>query len=402
MYTPMVISGADKMVENIVKPEYTVLPGFKEVDEEVMDYFRTHDLDFCPPISTRPSIEGYIRSVFDTDGRLIICRVSGKIVAAMGIGLNHPTWKYYYHYVSVDAPYRRLGLANSMLQIAIGIFKEHGARRIVVGTWSTNQASNPNFKKNGFVHIETITNERGGGVHSRNYTKVLHPLGFNRPVTSLGIAGLSGTFSTGNFIRTVAGIPLFQSKEYDQLPFMVINDPPVTAADNQGSDETENRVLSRVMDVSGIFCRNKISHLVVLSYSLPRPLSGLFAGSTMEVIHLVDVCLKLISGLPFTWLLIADRDTYAKGVFSHYGIHDPEEAQIERISRIIVEVQSGASASFYSNEMAEFAKSRDCNGLILACTDLHGMFGFYQQYQEVAIMDPLLELMLHLEAARKC
>ena len=386
--------------EDACHESYTVLSEFMEVDEEVIAFFAKHDEEFYPSISSRSSVVEYIRSIFGTAGRLIVCHIHGKIVGIIGIGLNHPAWKYYYQYISVDAQYRRRGIAGKLLELALQIFKEHGATRIVVRTWSSNKASRGNFHKHGFIHFDTLANDRGAGVHSCFYTKVLSPLQLEKPLSFLGLIGGMGTFATGNFVKTLSCIPRSTPKEQSLMPFLVINDPTIPDRTEAIYQNTVAEVVSKVEKSINRADQRQLSHLAILCFTFHPFIPLLRLRRGIEVINLIDLCSRLLGQPGRRWLLVATLGTYKTNPFCSLPVLTPADPQKERIHQIILEIKSGACPSCYRDELIAVAKNNDCNALVLGCTDLHGMFGFYQQYQGVTVLDPLLELALHLETVR--
>lgn len=158
---------------------YRVLQSGAEVNESVLAHFARNDAAFYPPLSHRGNLlPAYVQSIFQADGRVIVCQHQQRVVAAMGICLNHPDWKHYLKYMAVDEEYRRQGLPEKMLAIATGLFREAGARSIAAITWSTNAASQGFFRKHGFFQTDTLWNARGHGIHTCVFVKVLAPLAF--------------------------------------------------------------------------------------------------------------------------------------------------------------------------------------------------------------------------------
>ena len=379
---------------------YYVLADFSEVDEEVIHHFKKHDADFYPCISSRSSIIDYIRSVFDIDGRLIICSVSSKIVAIMGIGLNHPTWKFYYQYISIDASYRRKGIADTLLEKAIEIFLDHGATRIIARTWSSNKTSQQHFRKHQFIHFDTIMDDRSKGIHSNYFTKVLSPLRLEKPLTFLGLIGGMGTFATGNFIKTLSAIPRYIAKEQHLMPFLVVNDPSIPDRTEYIYQDRVGDVVSKVNESINRADQRQLSHLVILCFTFHPFINQLRVRKEIEIINLIDTCARLMPGSAQRCMLIATKGAYRLNTFGSLAVQIPGDDQQERIHNIILEIKSGACPPHFKNEIIALAKNNACNSIILGCTDLHGMFGFNQQYEDVTIFDPLLELALHLETIR--
>lgn len=182
MYLPMALSTSDSphsVGQAALIPVFTyrILQSYTDVNEDILAHFAKNNAAFYPPLSDRGgSLSDYVQSIFRANGRLVVCQANHRIVAATGISLNHPDWEYYFQYMSVDEDYRRQGLQQKMLAIAIRLFREAGATKIVTRTWSTNHASQGFFRKHGFIQSNTIFNDRGNGVHTYVFIKILAPL----------------------------------------------------------------------------------------------------------------------------------------------------------------------------------------------------------------------------------
>lgn len=379
-----------------------VIDRREDMNGEVLAFITRFDATFYPPLSSRGSIDAYIDSLFAMNARFIICSNGASLIGLAGICLNHSIWKYSYQYMAVDEAYRLRGVPGILLEEAYRIFREHGAVRFVGRTWSTNAASIQHFRKYGFIHFDTVMDDRGAGIHTFYFTKIIQPLSFGNEVKLLGMIGGMGTFATGNFIRSLSGIPQATPREQDMLSYVVINEatvPDRLSYIREGRTAELTDSLIRALDTIN---QDRLSHLLVLCFTVHPFIDRLPVQPNVEVINLVTISHVLIGAEPATrWLLVAARGSYSMELMSREQLVYPSAGETDRIHDIIFDIKKGIDPAYYKEEIAAIARNNQCTGLLLGCTDLHGMYGFSQQYEGIRVLDPLAELIFHLHDARK-
>jgi aspartate racemase len=381
---------------------FRIVENQSQVTDEIINHFQKNDDDFYPPISNRQSIAAYINSIFEMNGKLITGYIDDTLIAVVGFCLNHPKWKNYYQYIAIDKSYRKQRIATAILDKADEYFIQNGAKRVVVRTWSTNQVSQNLLAGRGFIHFETIIDDRGKGIHSYYYTKLLNPFQLKNKIEFLGIVGGMGTYSTGNFIKTISAIPRLVTKEQHLLPFVVINDPTIP-------DRTEyiyaNRVedlITKITSVVSLIDQQKISHIVFVCFTFHPFIQQVPLQKHVERINLLDV-IKYLIAAEKKYFLIATKGTYLINSFKEIGnnIIIPGDEQKDEIHSIIMNIKSGVDVHYYKNRFIELAKSNQCDAIILGCTDLHNIFEFDRINNGIEIIDPLEELAFIIEAQRR-
>ena len=383
-----------------MEPIFSVIDSPGQMTEEVIRHFEQHDEKFVPSLSSRNGIHGYIASIFEMNGRLILCHIDHKLVAVMGFGLDHPEWKTYYQYIAVDKEYQSLGLPRKLTDVGDEISLAHGETRIVARTWSTNLVMIRFFSLQGYVHFKTIYDDRGKGVHTLFFTKLIRQPEFRQPVSRLAIIGGMGTYSTGNFIKTLTSIPRSTRKEQNLLPFILLNEPSIP-------DRTECILEDRVKDfidkVNETICLanpTDVSHIVFLCFTLHPYIDQLALHESIEKISLINIIGRLMEKAEGKTILIATKGTYFNSPFYNFGFVLPDDTDREAIHAVIMQIKSGADPEYYKDQITSYASKYGCTRMVLGCTDLHGMFGSSRKYKGIDIVDPLFELVLLLATAR--
>src|SRR5215217_8189566 len=269
---------------------FSIIEQKQDLIADVTAFITKYDQAFYPPISSRTSIEYYIGTLFAMDGRLIICRDHDEVTGIAAICLNHPQWKFTYQYVLVDEAYRRMGIPGMLLDKAYSIFSDHGATRIVSRTWSANQASICHFKKYGFIHFDTVMNDRGPGMHSYYYAKVLQPVVFRNPVSLLGMLGGMGTFATGNFIRTLSGIPHDVLQEQEMFSYVIVNAATIPDRLTYIHEGRTDELVKSMNNALTAINQERLSQLLVLCFTVHPFIKQLSLVPNVELIDLVDFC----------------------------------------------------------------------------------------------------------------
>jgi aspartate racemase len=384
-----------------MQPEFSVIDSPEQIVPEVIEHFQRHDDKFFPPLSTRGGVSGYISSLFSMDGRLLLCYISGKLVGVMGFGFNHPEWSTYFQYIAIDQEYQGKGLPQKMVNKGIEMAVAKGETRVVARTWSTNLVMLRFFSLQGFIHFDTLYNDRGEGVHTLLFSKVIVAPEWKIPVQRVGVIGGMGTYSTGNFIRTLTGIPRSTKKEQNLLPFVLVNEPSIPDRTESILNDRMPDVISKVNEAIERTNPAGISHILFLCFTLHPYMDQLHIRSGIEKINLISIIGRMMKHNTRKTLLVATKGTYVNRLFYNFGFVFPQEDHREEIHAIIMEIKSGADPAYYKNRIAGYAQAYDCGSLVLGCTDLHGMFGFSRQYHAITIIDPLLELTFLLEAGRQ-
>jgi|GEM_PF-1629130 len=373
-----------------------VIQAFNDITEDIFLFVNEHDGDYYPPISSRQSQEAYVQSLFDKEGRLLSCYVDGALAGIMGLRMDHPLWKYYYQFTTIDYKYRGAGIAQLLLSAAEKICREDGASQIFSRTWSTNLVSQNTMLRLGFAHIHTVTDDRGKGIHTYYFVKSLADFALEKPLSCLGIIGGMGTYATGNLITTLSSLRP-RRKEQTLMPFIVMNDPSIPDRTQYILENRGHELTARINETLEMVNQNAISHLFVSCFTIHPFLKGINLADHVELIDLVTFTKKLAVMSKRKWLLVATMGTYLMNSFEDERIINPSEEQIKRVHDIIYEIKMRIPPSYYKEELVAIAKSNNCDGIILGCTELHRAFGFEKMYEGVEILDPQLDLALFLE-----
>ena len=106
------------------------------------------------------SAEGYARflrsQLNKKDVVVFVAERAGAVVGYVYAGIEPASWKElrdtagFIHDVAVEDSSRRLGIASSLVDAAIGWLREHGAPRVVLWTAQQNPAAQELFDRLGF------------------------------------------------------------------------------------------------------------------------------------------------------------------------------------------------------------------------------------------------------------
>jgi len=150
------------------------------------------DKEFIPPLSSRHSttesdlsgkyvsekgIEEYYEKIKNQS--VLLCRENGKIVGFMSFILNHSVTVndsridcLYLSTLIVSENHRRKHIAREMYD---KLLKKYGKKtNIITRTWSTNKEHTSLLHRLGFALLESITDDRGQGIDTVYYGKMLH------------------------------------------------------------------------------------------------------------------------------------------------------------------------------------------------------------------------------------
>jgi RimJ/RimL family protein N-acetyltransferase len=328
--------------------EYNIIKDYNDIANDVFDFFETHEADFCPPLSTRAAtVREYILSVFDFDWRIATCHHNGKLIGAMGINLNHSRWKHYYQLIAIEYEYRRDGIAQVLVDMCNKLLIENGVQRVIARTSSPNIASQNLLLKNGFIHFDTLLNDKGPGLHSYFYSKCFkNKEQLNGTDISLQLNINPFTFS--NITQTIAKIPRLVKEP------LSVNVTVCTAISSLQATTQKNETISVHL------------HEVVKKISF-----------------LVDDKKK--------WLVVTDVAAPLADEVKKKNYVFADETLQQKIQASFTEIRRGTEVVFYANDFIQFAKSNNCNGLLLIAPELHGMFKFERMQDDVEIFDVLLE-----------
>ena len=115
------------------------------------------DKDFNPPLAGRLNIDTWIRKIYER-GVTIVLELDGIYIGCLLFYANDQIdRKAYIAYLVVDGNYRRLGLADLMLESCISISKNLGMRSVSV--YTNNPGALELYMKNGFTVIGQEVNE---------------------------------------------------------------------------------------------------------------------------------------------------------------------------------------------------------------------------------------------------
>ena len=143
--------------------------------------------EFKPPINQRTENDLYVEYLFGyglyaveqfgdepRNGVVVMAKLGYKTVG-LAACLEHIE-KYdgaYLICTMVLPEYRRIGIANMLMEARLKILGAKGVKRVSVTTWSTNLASIANLEKAGFEIVKTIPNERGPSIDGMVLSKYL-------------------------------------------------------------------------------------------------------------------------------------------------------------------------------------------------------------------------------------
>lgn len=376
---------------NISNLQIFKVDHLESVSKDIISCFSNVDNDFYPPISQRVSIESYIETIFNNKGILLVCKEEDRIAGVLALVFDHPQWHYCIQFLGVTESFRKKGIGQCLMDRAFQLLHEVGADRVVLRTWSTNAASIHLHLRNGFMIFDKVFNDRGEGVHTFYFAKSLLTDEIKKPVTRLGILGGMGSFSTGNFIKTLTSINRQMDKEQDCLPFILNNEPSIPSRTHMdefnGSEELTHSILKALIQ----FDSADLSHLILLCFTLYPFIKDLPFTGNPEFTNLVSFTNHVVKRMPGKWMQVSTLSTYHSEIFCDGGVYYPKDSDKVRIQQIIDEIKMGMEPQHFKDEMINIAKQNNCDGLLLACTDLHGMYGHDKSYQSIHILDPLLE-----------
>ena len=387
------------MIQTAYKVE--VVTELSSVSAAVMDFFVAQDADFYPPISQRTSMQAYVASIMQPDGALIVASDADRVIGIAGLTFEHPRFRYFIQYVATDSSYRKQGIAHLLFDKAFTLLQKRGADRVTIRTWSANQRSQQLFSSTGFILYDKVFNDRGEGIHSYYFGKSFLTGYLKQQPECIGILGGMGSFSTGNFIRTLTGTNKRMQGDSDSLSFVLVNDPAIP---DRSKSIRENKVPEMTAAVNTAIEKimaGEVSHLLLLCFTLHPFIDRLKIPGRTELIDLVDFTRQAISGSGDQWMLAATLSSYEMDHFSAAEIHFPRYEDRQRIQDMISSIKTGLDPVHYKKELAAIAHENGCSGVVLGCTDLHGMFGYDKTYDDVHVFDPLIELAFLLEAKRK-
>ncbi|SJZ92819.1 GNAT family N-acetyltransferase [Sediminibacterium ginsengisoli] len=378
-----------------------VITDLDSVSTAVMDFFHAQDTDFYPPISQRIEMHAYIASIMQPDGALIIASDADRVIGIVGLTFAHPRFRYFIQYVATDPSYRRQGIAHLLFDKAFALLQERGADRVTIRTWSANQRSQQLFTSTGFILYDKVFNDRGEGVHSYYFGKSFLTGYLKQEPERIGILGGMGSFSTGNFIKTLTGTNKRMQGDSDSLSFLLVNEPAIP---DRSTSIRENKVGEMTQIVNAAIEKitaGGVSHLMLLCFTLHPFINRLKIPAGTELIDLVDFTRETAAQSGDKWMLAATLSSYAMDHFSAADIVLPREEDRQRIQDMISEIKTGTDPVHYKKELAAIAGENGCSGIVLGCTDLHGMYGYDKAFDGIHVLDPLTELAFMLESKRK-
>lgn len=363
-------------------------PGPEDI--RIHDFIAQNDNDFYPPIAARRDLTEFVQSVYDHNGKYVICYCNDEIVGLTSIYLNHPSFITYYHYVAVDKEFRHKGVATSLYNYVHDICREHGVQRAIVKTWSTNKTSQGMFNKHGFFHLDTIEDDRSPGIHTYFFAKSFSDTWFREPLKRLAVIGSNESYALGYIAKTISSIPRSNSFNYIPLPVAIISASFSLSQGSKGQDKDEN--IKRFNDVVADLERNGVSHLFVIdSYNYPFIDIGSI-NTKVEILDLAAITKGLVNARNKKCLLVAVDIRASIDFFDIENVQIPGYNDSKRISEIINEIRAGyVSPAYYKHEIATIALLNDCNCLLLGSVELHTMFGTDKRYNGVEIFDPWME-----------
>jgi aspartate racemase len=257
------------------------------------------------------------------------------------------------------------------------------------------------LQANGFIHTETVYNDRGPGVHTYYYTKTFITDKFiDKSIRCLGIIGGMGTYGTGLFIKTLSYIPRTIEREQQLQHFVLVNDPTVPNRIEYITQRREGELVVTLEQTLEQLNQQMVSHLVFLCFTIHPYLKYLNIADNVSLINLVDVTRHALQQSDKRWLLAATEITYELNDFGA-NVVIPGSDDSRRIQEIILEVKKGVvEPGYYGDELIGIAKRNNCKGIVLGCTDIHHMYGFDKIRDGVELFDPQIELALAVESSR--
>ncbi len=359
---------------------YKVISSPGDHDKDIIDFLRENDDDFYPPIAARKDLTLFVQNVYDEDGKYFVCYAeNGVIVALTTLLTNHPQFLYYYQYIAVDKNFRGKGIGSILYDKVTEQCYKDGTLRAIVKTWSLNLRSQSMFRKHGFIHSETIEDDRSKGIHSLFFIKSFSGIKFEHPLKNLCIVGAG--FGLINFSRLLFEI----TREGEPLSFVTVNDPDYGGHLIQKLSANEMQ----------------LSHMIftdLLQYTLPENIN---AGINIEVPDLLGITKALLAKSPKKWMLVGKNAAKLVDVINADNVAIPGKDSINRIDEIINDMERGnTKPAYHKEDLTEIVIAHGCNGLLLGSVELHTMFGFDRSYKGVEIFDVFLEIAIIIQNAR--
>jgi L-amino acid N-acyltransferase YncA len=370
-------------------------------DQDIRAFIAENDNDFYPPIAARRSLTEFVQSVYEHNGKYVVCFFDGRIIGLTSIYLTHPAFITYYHYVAIDKAFRHKGIGTALYNYVHDICRENGVQRAIVKTWSTNQTSQAMFKKHGFFHLDTIEDDRSPGIHTYFFTKYFYDIFLQRPLMRLAITGSIDNYSMGRFAKTMSSIPKTTYNGQSPIPFTVVSDPFEPFLTGYKGPDSKIASTERFNDLLQSLEQNGVSHLLFLDgYNYPF-VDYQRIKTNIEILDLAALTKKLVNARDKKCLLIASDISASIEFFDVANIQIPGQTDSKRINAIIDEIKAGKVApAYYKHEIATIALLNDCNAVLLGSAELHTMFGFDKIYNEIEVFDPWIEIALAIQSSR--
>ena len=359
-------------------------------DIRIHDFIAENDNDFYPPIAARRDLTEFVQSVYDHNGKYVLCYCGDTIVGLTSIYLNHPSFITYYHYVAVNRDFRHKGIATALYNKVHEICKESGVQRAIVKTWSTNKTSQGMFNKHGFFHLDTIEDDRSPGIHTYFFAKSFSDVVFKNPLKHIAILGGNDSYAVAQVVKTIASIPKSNNFGRLPLPYTAIADATLRQSGEKPEVPATAEKYERMLaDLE----QNGVSHLLVVdNYKYPS-VDFRTIPTDIEVIDVAAITKEIVDARHKKCLLIADDIPGSMTFFDIENVQIPGYNDLKRITEIIGEIRSGTvSPGYYKHEIATIALFNDCNCILLGSVELHAMFGTDKLYNGVEIFDPWMEV----------
>ena len=137
-----------------------------EDKEALRAFILAHDKEFLPPMSEQEEdLLAYIDWLLENGGFLVEKREE-KIVGVVGFRKHDARYgSPYISYLAIVPELRRQGIGQALMEACLNQLTQHGDK-VVLRTWSTNEASLGLYNKLGFSHREVIEHDRGENIHT--------------------------------------------------------------------------------------------------------------------------------------------------------------------------------------------------------------------------------------------
>ncbi|WMW26073.1 GNAT family N-acetyltransferase [Methanolobus sediminis] len=164
--------------------KYSIRIASKNDEKKVTSFIELVDKDFYPPLSQRSGgIPERVERCLDTDEANFLVvepnvnRENSQSEGFIGMLGYTKNWKgqdtAYINFLATHPDYRNLGISKALYMQLEKKLAESGIKRIYLCTWSGNPAAIKFYESIGYYRYAVVLNDRGNGVNTIYYKKVL-------------------------------------------------------------------------------------------------------------------------------------------------------------------------------------------------------------------------------------